>query len=256
MKALLHALLALALAFATLPASAASYTFRSDTFSWESAANAISWDRKCTSYPGDDDQATITFSGGLSFPFGGTAYTSVRVLTNGALQFGADTGFMRTYTNTALPAGTASSQSGCARAATERTMMVYWTDLNPTAGGSGNVTWEQKGTAPNRYVVVSWNSVYQYGTSTPYAFQVILFENGEFKYQYGNSNATGSKATVGVQVSTSDYTQYSYNSGYNANGSAIRWVVPGSAGCCIGRSNTATSKRPSAGPSPARCGRR
>jgi len=230
MKALLHALLALALAFATLPASAASYTFRSDTFSWESAANAISWDRKCTSYPGDDDQATITFSGGLSFPFGGTAYTSVRVLTNGALQFGADTGFMRTYTNTALPAGTASSQSGCARAATERTMMVYWTDLNPTAGGSGNVTWEQKGTAPNRYVVVSWNSVYQYGTSTPYAFQVILFENGEFKYQYGNSNATGSKATVGVQVSTSDYTQYSYNSGYNANGSAIRWVVPGSAG--------------------------
>jgi MSHA biogenesis protein MshQ len=45
-----------------------------------------------------------------------SAYTSVRVLANGALQFGADTGFMRTYTNTALPAGTAGArQRGCAR---------------------------------------------------------------------------------------------------------------------------------------------
>ena len=39
---------------------------------------------------------------------------------------------------------------------------------------SGNVTWQQKGTATNRYVVVSWNGVYQYNTSTPYALQVIL----------------------------------------------------------------------------------
>jgi MSHA biogenesis protein MshQ len=75
-------------------------------------------------------------------------------------------------------------------------------------------------------VVVTWNAVYQYNTNTPYTFQVILFENGEFKYQYGNDNASGSNATIGVQVSNSDITQYSYNSGYNANGVAIRWVVP------------------------------
>lgn len=211
---------------AVSPASAATYSFRTDSFAWETASTALSWDRRCTSYPSDDDQATISFSGGFQFRFGGTAYSSVRVLANGALQFGADTGFMRTYVNTALPAGTPrGSSSGCARAATARTMMAYWTDLNPSASGSGGVTWQQKGTAPNRYVVVSWNNVYQYGTATPYTFQIILFENGEFKYQYGNANASGSNATIGVQLSNSDYTLYSYNSGYNANGAAIRWFV-------------------------------
>ena len=223
---LLAALLGLA---AATPAAAVSYTFRSDTYAWESSSNTLVWDRLCTSYPGDDDQATVTFTGAFTFSFAGTAYSSVRVLSNGALQFGADTGFMRSYNNIALPAGTAGASGGCAAAATVRTMMVYWDDLNPSASGSGGVTWQQKGTAPNRYLVVSWNAVYQYSSSTPYTFQVILYENGEFKYQYGNANATGSSATIGVQVSGSDYTMYSFNSGYNANGTAIRWVVPSTA---------------------------
>lgn len=217
-------LLCLGVLGTALPALATTYTFRSGSYSWETSANALTWDRSCTGYPGDDDQATVTFTGGFTFPFAGVGYGSVRVLANGALQFGADTGFMRTYTNTALPAGRAGSRSGCAAAATARTILVYWTDLNPSARGSGGVTWEQKGMAPNRYVVVSWNNVYQYGTSTPYTFQVLLYENGEFKFQYGNANASGSNATIGVQVSDTDYTQYSYNSGYNANGSAIRWL--------------------------------
>lgn len=227
-RALLRAALACAGLAAMHAAHAATYTFRSDSFAWETAANTISWNRTCTGYAGDDDQATITFTGGFSFTFAGTAYSSVRVLTNGSLQFGADTGFFRTYTNTTLPAGTAGSRSGCTASATARTMMAYWTDLNPSATGSGGVTWEQKGTAPNRYVVVSWNSVYQYNTSTPYTFQIILYENGEFKYQYGNANASGANATIGVQVSSTDYTLYSFNAGYNANGSAIRWVLPSS----------------------------
>ncbi len=205
--------------------AASSYTFRSDSFAWETSANTITWDRTCTSYPGDDDKATISFTGGFKFTFAGTAYTSVRVLSNGGLQFGTDTGFFRTYTNTALPAAASGTQSGCTNAATTNVILAYWTDLNPSQAGSGGVTWEQKGTAPNRYLVVSWNGVYQYNTSTPYTFQIILFENGEFKYQYGNANASGSNATIGVQVDSSDYTQYSYNSGYNANGSAIRWFL-------------------------------
>lgn len=206
-------------------AQAATYTFRSDSYTWESAATAVTWDRSCTGYPGDDDKATLAFTGGFTFTFAGTAYNTVRVLSNGMLQFGADTGFFRNYTNTTLPAGNATARAGCTAGATTNTLMAYWTDLDPSRTGSGNVTWEQKGSAPNRYVVVSWNSVYQYNTNTPYAFQIILFENGEFKYQYGNANTTGSNATVGVQVSNSDYTLYSYNSGYNANGTAIRWSI-------------------------------
>jgi MSHA biogenesis protein MshQ len=212
------------------PAWAATYTFRSDIYAWETTTTALAWDRTCTGFQGDDDQTTITFTGGFTFNFAGTAYGSVRVLSNGILQFGADTGLLRTYTNTALPAAAAASYGGgCAAAATARAMMIYWADLNPTASGSGSVTWQQKGTAPNRYVVVSWNSVYQYNTTTPYTFQVILYENGEFKYQYGNANATGANATIGVQVSNADYTMYAFNSGYNANGTAIRWFVPSGA---------------------------
>ncbi|RZI97901.1 MAG: LamG domain-containing protein, partial [Rubrivivax sp.] len=231
MHAARHLLLITLALLCGLAQAASSYTFRSDSFAWETAANTLTWDRSCTSYPGDDDKATITLTGGFKFRFAGVDHTTVRVLTNGGLQFGTDTGFFRTYTNTALPAGAAGTQSGCTAAATTNVILAYWTDLNPSQNGSGGVTWQQKGTAPNRYLVVSWNGVYQYNTSTPYTFQIILYEsaagvNGEFKFQYGNANASGSNATIGVQISSTDTTQYSYNSGYNANGSAIRWFVP------------------------------
>ncbi|MEY2875211.1 MAG: hypothetical protein RLZZ373_2582 [Pseudomonadota bacterium] len=203
---------------------AGTYAPRSDTYTWESAANAVTWAQSCVNNAIDDDQASISFTGGFTFKLGSTTYSSVRILSNGMLQFGSDTGFFRNYTNTTLPAGTAVTKSGCTAAATTNVLMPYWADLNPAAGG--NVTWEQKGTAPNRYFVVSWNAVYQYGTSTPYTFQIILLENGEFKYQYGNANASGSNATIGVQLSNSDYTLYAYKSGYNASGSAIRWYIP------------------------------
>lgn len=218
----LLAVLAL-VAFAGM-AQASTYAFRSDTYSWETTANTITaWDQTCTGYPVDDDKVTLNFSGGFTFTFAGTAYSSVRVLSNGMLQFGTDNGFHRTYTNTTLPAAAPGAYGGCVATTPTNVLMGYWVDLNPKTGGS--VTWEQKGSAPNRYFVVSWNAVPQYGTSTPYTFQILLYENGEFKYQYGNANASGSNATIGVQVSSSDYTLYSYKSGYNANGSAIRWFV-------------------------------
>lgn len=215
------------LAWPLTTAQAATYSFRSDSYNWETAATAITWDRTCTSFPSDDDKAKIGFSGGFSFKFAGVAYGSVFVLSNGGLAF-VDSGFHRSYSNTTLPAGTPAAASGCATAAPTQLMLAYWADLNPGAAGSGGVSWEQKGVAPNRYVVVSWNAVYQYSTSTPYTFQIILFENGDFKYQYGNANASGTAATIGVQVNASDYTLYSYNSGYAANGSAIRWSIPSS----------------------------
>ncbi|MDP4302594.1 LamG domain-containing protein [Leptothrix discophora] len=206
-------------------AQAATYSYRSDSYAWESASQPVSWSGGCSIYPGDDDRATLNFTNGFTFTFAGTAYNSVRVLSNGGLQFGADTGFYRTYNNTTFPIGKpATLGGGCPATDTTRVLMAYWADLDPSR--SGSVTWEQKGSAPNRQVVVSWNNVHQYNTSTPYTFQIILFENGEFKFQYGNANASGSNATIGVQVDPNDHTQYSFNSGYNANGTAIRWYRP------------------------------
>ena len=93
---------------------AASFAFKTDTYAWETAANTLSWDKTCTSYPGDDDKATISFTGGFTFTIGGIAYGKVQVLSNGVLQFVAsDSGFQRSYTNSALPAGKPTSASGC-----------------------------------------------------------------------------------------------------------------------------------------------
>lgn len=205
-------------------AHAGTYAPRSDTFAWESAANPVTWSRACTDFPVDDDQMSISFTGGFKFRLAGVQYTSVRILSNGMLQFGTDNGLFRIFTNTTLPTGAVPARGGCTSGATGNTLMAYWTDLNPAEGGT--VTWEQKGTSPNRYFVVSWNDVFQFNTSTPYTFQIILYENGEFKYQYANDNATGSNATIGVQISGSDYTLYAYNNGYNSRGSAIRWYIP------------------------------
>ncbi|MED5620373.1 LamG domain-containing protein [Ideonella sp. BN130291] len=211
---------------ALLPAvQAATYSFRSDAYAWETATTQVTWDTSCTQYPGDDDKATIAFTGGFTFTFAGTAYNSVRVLTNGLLQFGSDTGLFRDYTNDAMPIGTAPTRSGCTAGPATNVLAAYWTDLDPSRAGSGKVYWQQKGTAPNRYVVISWSGVYQYSTTKPYTFQVILYENGEFKYQYGAGNTSGLNATIGVQVSSADYTQYAYNNGYTAAGTAIRWYI-------------------------------
>lgn len=201
-------------------AHAATYTYANDTYAWETAANTVSWDNTCTSYDDDDDKATVSFSGGFTFPFAGTSYSSVRVMSNGMLQFGADNGLFRDYTPGALPLPSGPARSGCPSGPSYNVIAAYWTDLAPSFGG--NVTWQQKGSAPNRYVVISWNAVRHYNNNVRYTFQVILYESGEFKVQYG-TNATGGNAAIGVHVSDTDYTPFSYNTNSLASGTAIRW---------------------------------
>lgn len=230
MAGLLNRLVRAVLWLGLLPglAQAGTYAPRSDLYAWESAANTVTWERLCTTNTVtqvDDDQATINFTGGFKFKLAGTSYSSVRIMSNGLLQFGTDNGLFRVYPNTNMPVGNVPAISGCTSSgATTNTLMPYWTDLNPAKGGT--VTWEQKGSAPNRYFVASWTNVPQFGLTTPYTFQIILYENGEFKYQYGNANTTGTNATIGVQLSNTNYTLFSYQSSNNAAGTAIRWYIP------------------------------
>ena len=235
--------LSLLLWLATCTAQAGSYNYRNDSYAWESAANTVSWDGSCTAATNDDDKATINFSGGFTFPFNGTNHSSMRVFLDGMVQFGADTGLQRIAGPAALPVGSAPASGACAAGPTSNTLMVYWRDfqLKPILiffPSGGSVSWEQKGSAPNRHMVVSWNDV---GVPTfsvlgivlgvnKYNFQLILYENGEFKYQYKDSNPDGGDATIGVQLNSSDSTLYGYQQGFNAAGSAVRWfpgkVVP------------------------------
>lgn len=239
----------LLLAF-SLAAQAQTYSYRADTFNYDTpsaSAGTVTWHTTtasaCSGYPnGDDDYADINMATATSpandfaFTFAGVAYTSVRVYSNGMLNFGTDnSGLWRDYTNNPLPAPAVGNYSGsCPGGVATNVIIPYWTDIvagtaNNTAGAS--IRYELLGTKPNRRFVISWVNVKLYNTTTRYNFQVVLNEtpvsggNSTFKFQYTSGSSTGAAATVGVQVSTTDYTQYSYNQSYidPTTGTAILW---------------------------------
>ena len=208
-------------------AQAATYAFQSAAYSWETTNTNVVWDQTQTGFPRDDDKQVINI--GFAFNFAGVDYTQVRVHSNGVLQFGTDTQFHRQYSNSDLPVtAVPPSCSGCTGGTqADKLILVYWDDINPKLGGV--VSYQTKGVAPNRRLVVSWESVPHYNYGGAYTFQVILHENGEFFYQYGAGNASGVSASIGVEVNNTDFTLYSYNSIYGYAGTAIRWFKPSAA---------------------------
>jgi MSHA biogenesis protein MshQ len=239
----------LLLAF-SLAGWAQTYSYRGDTFSYDTpsaSAGTVTWHTTnasaCSGYPnGDDDYADVNISTSTSpandftFTFAGVARTSVRIYSNGMLTFGTDnSGLWRDYTNSALPAPAVGAYSGsCPGGTASNVIIPYWTDIvagtaNNTSGAS--VRYELLGTKPDRRFVISWVNVKLYNQAARYNFQVILYEtptaggNSNFKFQYTSGSSTGAAATVGVQVSSTDYTQYSYNQPYidPTVGTAILW---------------------------------
>lgn len=164
---------------------------------FDPTTTAVVWENTNTSYPDDDDQQVVNI--GFSFVFSGVSYTDVRIISNGFLHFGADQAVHRIFNNVALPVASA-----------DRLVIPYWDDMDPSQGGS--VTYDTIGSAPDRRFVTTWSSVPRYGdNSTQYSFQVVLYENGDILFRYGNDDANGSSATVGIEESDSDFTQFSLN---------------------------------------------
>ena len=198
-------------------AQAASYSY-DDTvaFAWETASTDVVWENSDTSYNGDDDQQLVNI--GFTFNFGGVDYTQLRIITNGALHFGANQGFHKDFSNEALPITNVTAGPGYEEPA-DRAILAYWDDLNPSSGGT--VRYSTLGSAPDRRFVASWEGVPRFPGAGSYTFQAILYENGDIKLQYGGGDTDGNPATIGVEVDDSDYTQYSFNSSTVTNGDAI-----------------------------------
>ena len=226
-------------------AHAATYSFQNIGFKWDApsgSATTVGWHANsdttsCTDFPqGDDDWADISFGNGFVFTLGGTAMSSVRIYSNGILAFGGDnSGFWRAFAEANLPitSGASRTYAGCPNTAPSKLLLVYWDDIvagtgNGTTGAS--IVYETLGTAPNRRLVITWNNVKLYNDTIRYNFQVVLYEtpsgiNGPFEYRYSSGSSTGSSATVGVQLSTSDYTLYGYDQSFidTSNGTDIYW---------------------------------
>lgn len=229
-------------------AQSATYAYRSDTFAFDTptgSASSVAWHASganpgCTSYPnGDDDWADIAFPAGFSFIFNGVSYTSARVYSNGILAFPPDvSGHHRDFSPSALPITTApgAGPAGCSNAVPVNLMIPYWTDIQAgTANGTtgASVKYEQLTDALTgvKRFVITWSNVVLYtNANARYTFQIQLYSslpgvNGNFRYQYTTGASTGTGATVGVQISTTDYTQYAFNQAFidTTVGTAILW---------------------------------
>ncbi|HEX8702023.1 MAG TPA: MYXO-CTERM sorting domain-containing protein, partial [Myxococcaceae bacterium] len=168
----------------------------------------------------DDSIGTITSPFPIKFddPYGDTAgQTSVKVSMNGAISF---TSTSISYVNTALPAST------------HATFVVpFWDDLFPGPTAADNVYWAVTGTAPNRELVIEWRNVHHRDTRTgtnTIRYQAVFFESSSdilFNYQdvtIGNASYNGgASATIGVQVSTSQAVQHSFNTNSVTDNSAL-----------------------------------
>lgn len=243
-----HAALAAAraLAFAVLGlaaagAPAATYTSASTPYSLIPSAGHAKLGYNTTPYrfngpsncgtvpPVLDDVISDPIPIGFPFAFGTAVHTSVRVMTNGRVQFGntvcdfgtKSIGPPQTYPNTYPDADM------------NATMKVFGVDLDPTNLvdrpnypssahrtpctniASCYVSYATIGSAPTRRFVVTWMNVPEWvnttNTSGSFDLQVILDEDGSFVYQYGDISHGGTgTAQVGWQLTNADYEVLSF----------------------------------------------
>lgn len=223
------------------PAQAQTYSSVARAYAWvdPSSHTNVTWAGVSSCSGGgavSDDDITGLISIGFTFTYGTTAYTQLRIMGNGRVQFantfcgyGTQTTTPRTYPYP-LP-----------NASLTNVMRAYGADLDASPTGTGTtcpagscyVRYAALGTAPNRSFVVSWVNVPEWSApGSTFTFQVILYENGDFVYQYGASaNTSGGAGEVGWEVTTTDYSVT--QRGIPANGTAIRYFRPRNQSICI-----------------------
>jgi uncharacterized repeat protein (TIGR01451 family) len=163
-------------------------------------------------FPHDcDDDYFYPINLSFNFPFFGDLFNAVAVATNGTIYFeDAYLGFG----NTPIP--------GPNSYGVYTFLAPFWDDLVVCSPGA--VYYQEGGTAPNRYLVVQYNNIRRFGGTVPLTFEVIMYEDGTIKFLYkdvGTGYDAGGSATVGLQESTTNGVQYSYNAAVLADDLAI-----------------------------------
>lgn len=239
--------LALLTTLLALPAMAVTYANTAVPFNWIDSSTQTVLDSSTVTTPGFsdtggcgttqpiiDDTLSPPLNLGFNFIYGGVSFNSVRVMSNGRLQFN---------NNTTCGFGSPVTQLPYPDASLTYTMRIYGNDLDPTLNGASGynspkcasrancyVSYGAYGVAPYRSFVVTWFGVPEWTTGTTpsgsYNLQVILQENGEFIYQYGTDTAGPSNvnAQVGWEIDTNDYNIPSL--GFPTNNSAIKFYIP------------------------------
>lgn len=199
-----------------------------------------------TTPPVLDDTLSDALPIGFTFAYGTSSYTTVRVMTNGRLQFGNVT--CGAGTNSIGPPQT--YPYGYPDASMNATMKVFGVDLDPTNlidkpnypsassktpcanSSTCYVSFATIGSAPTRQFVVTWKNVPEWvtaiNTSGSFDLQVILNEDGSFVYQYGviSHGGTGT-AQIGWQLTTADFEVLNFGAALEpAQFTAIKFYLP------------------------------
>jgi len=135
---------------------------------------------------------------GFSFRYYENTYTQVHIAASGFLTF--------------TDAGSWPSQSQIPASGEPNNVIApYWAPLFMSASGpTGRVYFLRGGTAPNRYFVAEWYDVAGGSTTDStggddlFRFEVILYENGNILFQYGQMQYTGSRwcGSAGIEDAT------------------------------------------------------
>lgn len=228
------------------PAHAITYANSSVPFSWIDASTHAKIGYNTTPYkfnggggcgstpPILDDTMGDNISIGFTFMYSGLNFTSVRIMSNGRLQFN---------NNTTCGYGSPVTQLPYPDAGLNYTMRIYGNDLDPTLQSEVTgyntvctnrstcyVSYATIGTAPYRRFVVTWSNVPEWtNTNTAsgsYNLQIILQENGEFVYQYGTDipGPANINAQIGWQADTNDYDIPAM--GFPTSNTAIKFYIP------------------------------
>lgn len=236
----------LGLMLSSTTAHAVTYANAATTFNWIDASSHTKVGYNTVPYkfnfvtgcgttpPILDDTLSDNIPLGFNFMYGGLIFSSVRIMSNGRLQFN---------NNTTCGFGSPVTQLPYPDATLNYTMRIYGNDLDPTSSievpgyptscvsrTTCYISYATLGTAPYRSFVVTWSHIPEWAaggsTSGDYNLQVILQENGEFIYQYGVNTPGPQAATaqVGWQVDSNDYDVPAV--GLPANNSAIKFFIP------------------------------
>ncbi len=188
--------------YAQIPLAWIDNTAHTDV-TWGGSAQCAAWN----SAPVDDD-GTAPINIGFNFTYGATVYTQLRINANGRLQFGNN--YCGYGTQTIGPPPTYPYNYPDANM--NNTMRVYGADFCPSgapAPCSGRVTYTPTpmGVAPNRQFVVTWSQMKEWNSgSSLFNVQMILYETGDFVYQYKDiANISQGVGQIGYQLTTSDY---------------------------------------------------
>jgi protocatechuate 3,4-dioxygenase beta subunit len=185
-----------------------------------------------TNVPNTDDTISDPVPLGFNFQFAGVVVDSVRVVSNGRLQFINQNPLNGPVFDTTACGFGSPDQFPLPNANIPYTMKVYGADIDPTnseeapsyvtrcsltgtgAPPFGNlpcyVSFATTGTLPNQTFVVTWNNVPEFtvGNSPQgnYQLQALVRQDGTFTYQYGqNTSVPGAQIGWEAAANTGDY---------------------------------------------------